>query len=119
MKLSDIKDIAMIAGIAYGIYWIYTFIQENKDKFNPASDQNLAYQGTNSLTRAITQQDETLGTWAYNFLQGHQEYDSYVMTPYTKADGTRGVRVTQVIRRSDGRVFRVVQGLLGPVLEPV
>lgn len=112
MKISDIKDIAIVAVLAYGVYWLY----KRRESFNPMSDQNLAYQSVNAAVQALTN-EETLGAWIYNFLRGHQEYDSYAMRPYTKADGTRGVFVTQVIRRSDGKIFNVVDGLFGPTLE--
>jgi hypothetical protein len=123
MKISDAKDLLIIAFVGGVAYWIYKngddIVDWFKEKFDPTSDKNVAYQGANAVLQAATQSEETLGTWAYNLLKGNQEYDSYVMSPYTKSDGTRGVRVTQVIRRSDGKVFRVVDGLFGPTLEPV
>lgn len=33
---------------------------------NPASDENLAYQGTNAVVSAATGRDETLGGWFYD-----------------------------------------------------
>lgn len=116
MTSTDVKNYVTIAIYAGAIYFIYTNREKIKSWFNPTSDQNLAYQGTNAALRAVGI-EETLGTWAYNFLRGHTEYDSYAMRPYTKADGTRGVFVTQVIRRSDGKIFNVIDGLFGPTLE--
>lgn len=129
MKVSDAKDLLIIAVVGGVAIWIYNNLDLFKKKvgdafdslkkgLDPTADTNIFYQGANSLTRAVTGTDETLGTWAYNLINGN-EYDAYVYSPYQKADGTRGMRVTQVIRRSDGRVFRVVDGLLGPQLQPV
>lgn len=117
MTSTDLKNYVTVALYAAAAYFVYTNRDKIKNWFNPASDQNLAYQGANAALRTIGI-EETLGAWAYNFLKGHQEYDSYAMRPYTKSDGTRGVFVTQVIRRSDGRIFNVVDGLFGPTLEP-
>lgn len=43
---------------------------------NPVSDQNLAYQGTNAVVRAVTgDQDATLGTKIYEWLHPNEAKD--------------------------------------------
>lgn len=97
------KNVLTLGLLGAGAYFLYT---KYKDKFNPASDQNLAYQGVNKLLSAGGIQD-SVGGWLYNLLHPDQ-YDG--MT-YSTAEH----RYTQIQRRSDGAVFNVdASGVMTP-----
>lgn len=60
--------LVVVAVIAYLLYQVFEFFKNNKEKFNPVSDKNLAYQGANAVVQAVTGDDNaTVGTWLYDW----------------------------------------------------
>lgn len=103
MKLSDLKDLVMMAGVGYAIYWIIN----NKDKFDPSSDKNIAYQTASAWVKEVSGGKYlTVGDWLYGMF-GSNELSPIVYSPFTKADGTRSMRVTRVARIRDGKEFTI------------
>lgn len=62
--------VAAVIGLAvFGVVWLI----RNRQLFNPTSDKNLAYQGTNSVARGVAglfsdnvRADDTTGTLAFD-----------------------------------------------------
>ena len=56
-------------GIAFLGIWLWTKREAIKQAIDPTSDKNLAYQGANAITQAVTgRSDATLGTAIYDRL---------------------------------------------------
>lgn len=114
MKLTDVKDLVIIAVVGAVVYWLY----KNREKFNVFSDKNAVYTTANELLAKAIGQEETIGSWLYNLTHG-SDYDVHTYSPYTKADGTKGMYASVLIQRNTGKLFRVRQGTFGPTLEAI
>lgn len=69
-----VKNLAIGVGIlaaGAGAVYVAAWLSRNREKFNPTSDQNLAYQGVNSVVQAATGDgNATLGSWLYDLVNG-------------------------------------------------
>ncbi len=82
MKI-ETKTIAIVAGVALAAYLLWrakgAIGEVLTTSLNPASDQNLAYKGVNSIGGAVTgDKDFSLGSYLYDLT--HADYDPNAKT---------------------------------------
>lgn len=86
MKLADLKDVAVIAAVIYIVYLLSKAKGKTEETYNEAV--------------------QTASDWL-SAMFGPNLLDPIQFSPYTKPDGSRGSRVTRVVRLSDGQQFIV------------
>lgn len=67
VSLNGTGVLAVGAVVAVGVigYFAWDWLKKNKDKFNPTSTNNFAYEGANAVFRAVSgNQVDTIGTAA-------------------------------------------------------
>lgn len=84
MKLADIKDIAIVAAVAYLIY----ILVKAKDKTEEKYQETV----------------QSASDWL-SAMFGPNLYDPIQFSPYTKPDGSKGSRVTRVVNLSTNREY--------------
>lgn len=97
MKLADLKDIAIVAAIAYLIYVLVKAKGKTEEKYEET------VQATSDWLSAMF---------------GPNLYDPIQFSPYTKPDGTRGSRVTRVVNLSTSKHYVVDYSGITPRLVP-
>lgn len=105
LRLTDIKDLVLIGAVIYVLNWIW----KNREKFDPTSDKNVAYQAASDTIRQLSNGAyQSVGDWLYSINPFEDDpFDPVVFSPYTKPDGTRGARVTRVVGLRSGRTFNI------------
>lgn len=84
MKLTDIKDIAIVAAIAYLIYILVKASDKTKQQY--------------------TETVQSASDWL-SAMFGPNLYDPIQFSPYTKPDGSKGSRVTRVVNLSTNKEY--------------
>lgn len=78
--------VALLVGTAaavYGVRWLYT----NRQRFNPTSDQNLAYSGVNAVGSALSgDADWSLGVAVYEAVDAVKEWLPFVDSDAERAE---------------------------------
>lgn len=98
IKFSDIKDIAIVAAIAYLVYLLVKAKDETKEKY-----QETVQSASDWLSAMF----------------GPDLYDPIQFSPYTKPDGSRGSRVTRVVNLSTNQEFRIDYSGITPIMVPL
>lgn len=71
MKTQDITNIALLAALAGGAWWLYKQGGNLKTAFNPFSDKNLAYGAADSIAKVIGGEKATVS----DIVPGINTYD--------------------------------------------
>lgn len=94
MKVAPVSaDLLVKIGLAVAVlgagYYVFKRVSgavHGTDAINPTSDKNIVYQAANSIVKALTGQDETLGGWLYSVthadpMAGPAPVSDYALTP--------------------------------------